>query len=251
MAGEYGDAETALREGMTRCRQRPDLAETPSPAGTPAGVNLAMNLSVVVTTRGDLDGGRRAAAERLALARRVGNPFMLAAALVYEAWRARLVGEVDAVLAAADEAMALATEFPFWLAWAAALRGWARARGGEVDDGLSAVRGSIAVLEGAGVRTVSPSLRAAEADALLRWGRREDGLDAVATGLAGSAVTGAHAWDADLLRLRGELELAGNGANLAAAEAALTQARDLARRQGAGLTEQRAAAALGRLGTTS
>jgi class 3 adenylate cyclase/tetratricopeptide (TPR) repeat protein len=247
MRGDYRQAEVVLERGIAPCRVDPTLATKPLPHGAVTGVNLLMNLAVVKTARGDLAGGSAAAAEGLAIARGVGNPFVLAAALVYHGWRGVLAAEVPAVEAAADEALARSAEIPFWATWAAALRGWARGRGGEVETGLQAIENAVTGLEQAGVRTVTPMLLSLAADLLLEAGQAEAGLRVTERALTAADLTGARAWDAELGRLRGELTRLGNGARADAAESILRQALELARSQGAELTEQRTEAALRQL----
>jgi len=243
MSGDYPGAAAALEAAWEPCQRDPTLAEATSGGGSVRGTNVLMNLAVVRTTQGDIAGGRRAADDGVALARRLKNPFNLAAGLVYEAWRAQIAGEVDAVEQAASEAVSLSAEFPFWGAWGAALAGWATARSGQADEGLTPLRGSITALEQAGVRTVSPSLLALEADALLHNGRVAAGLEAVQAGLEAAEVSGSHGWDAELLRIRGELELTSPSTS-DGARTSLTEAVTLARRQGARLTAERAERAL-------
>lgn len=239
MGGDYPGAAAALEEAIAPCRADVALAEATSGAGSVRGTNLLSNLAVVRTSQGEVEAGRRLSEESVTLARRMKNPSNLAAGLIYEAWRAQLAGDVAATRRAAEEALGLSAEFPFWAAWGTALRGWADARSGRADEGLAALRGSIAALEQAGVRTVSPSLLAAEADALLADGRIEAGLEAAAGGLEAARVSGSHGWDAELLRLRGELELTQPGGE-ARGRATLAEAVRAAKERGALLTVERA-----------
>lgn len=247
ISGDYRAAESTLDAVYRRCLDQPGLLERPSALGSVTGVNLMMNLALVTTVRGEVEKGRLIAAAGLDLARRAENPSVLAGALVFEAWRAQVTDDVDTARRAAEQGQEVSTDLPFWGALAAAFHGWARARGGQGREGLSTLQVAIAGLQGAGVRTITTSLRALEADVLHGEGLREEGLAAVNAALADSQVTGAHAWDADLFRLRGKLELLGNPPDHAAAEAALAAAVRIGREQGAVLAESRAGSAIARI----
>lgn len=84
------------------------------------------------------------------------------------------------------------------------------------------------------------------ADACLRHGATEDGLEVIAEALALADATGARLWNPEFHRLRGEFLLARAGATEAAAEAAFLEALATARGQGARSFELRAAASMSR-----
>ena len=84
------------------------------------------------------------------------------------------------------------------------------------------------------------------ADAHLRRGDADAGLDVVEQALSHGRETNERWWDADLHRLRAELLLAG-GAEAGEAEAALRRALEIARGQQARSLELRAARTLARL----
>jgi predicted ATPase len=90
-----------------------------------------------------------------------------------------------------------------------------------------------------GFRLAVPSDRGLLAQACLTAGRLDEGLCAIEEGLASSKETGQAFWDAELLRLRGEL-LAASGAPTDEVRRGLQEAIDVATRQGATALVRRA-----------
>ena len=133
--------------------------------------------------------------------------------------------------------------FAYRLAMGRVLRGWAQAAGGaaegvqEIVCGLRASRATGAQLE-------DPLYLGLLADAHLRTGAAAAGLEAVDEALEIATRERARYYDAELLRLRGELLLAA-GRPIADAETELRAALAVAREQGARSLELRAALALG------
>jgi predicted ATPase len=84
-------------------------------------------------------------------------------------------------------------------------------------------------------------------DGYSKWGRAEEGLGCIATALARSAQSGEHSYDAELLRLRGEMLLAANPSASGEAEDSFRSAIDLARSQDAKSWELRATTSLARM----
>jgi adenylate cyclase len=136
--------------------------------------------------------------------------------------------------------------YPFHYAVALTLRGWARVVEGGVDEGLEQIRRGLAMHEAAGAAIERPYGLGLLADALLRAGRRPEGLAVVDEALATiERRARAFFWEAELHRLRGEL-LVGEGA-MDDAVASFQGALTVASRQGARSLELRAATSLCRL----
>ena len=134
--------------------------------------------------------------------------------------------------------------YDYRVAMGRVLRGWAHAAGGrangvdEIVCGLQASRATGAHLE-------DPFYLGLLADAHLRAGDPDAGLEAVGEALAIATRERAHYYDGELHRVRGELLLA-RGDAPALAEAAIRDALAVARQQGARALELRAALALAR-----
>src|SRR5262249_56450642 len=101
------------------------------------------------------------------------------------------------------------------------IRGWARAADGRID-GLEEIAVGLRASRATGARLEDPFYLGLWADAHLRVGTPEAGLGAVEEALEIAARERAHYYDAELLRLRGELLLAAGQAS--DAEAAIREA---------------------------
>jgi len=188
------------------------------------------------------------ASHALRLARQLGQPFSQAIAATYLALLQQLRADPATFRGQAEEALGLATEFKatYYRAWAAILVAYAETLVSPEATGLTRLRSAIESFKETGARLRLPYYLALLADAHLRKGEAEAGLDVVEEALSRGRETNERWWDAELHRLRGELLLTG-GAEAAEAEAALRRALEIARGQQAKSLELRAARALARL----
>jgi predicted ATPase len=183
--------------------------------------------------------------QALRLARQLGQPFNQAIAATYLALLQQLRADAATFRRQAEEALGLATELnaTYYRAWAAILVAYAETLGRRDTAGLTRLRSAIESFKEAGARLRLPYYLALLADAHLRAGDADAGLDVVDEAMSRGRETNERWWDAELHRLRAELLLAG-GAEAAEAEAALKRALDIARGQEANSLELRAARAL-------
>lgn len=183
-------------------------------------------------------------AERLA--QELGQPFNLVYALCFRAAITSTIGDREAQEEAAARVVAIAEEqeFPFFAGMGRMFWAGARAlRSGDpsaLDDYL---RGS-ALAAGTGTRGGAPLFISLLAETQGALGSPADALATVEAGLSLAAETGQPYWDADLLRVRGEL-LADTEAQRA--ESDLRRAMDIARAQGSRWFELRAERSLAAL----
>jgi predicted ATPase len=215
-------------------------------AGDPGVVTLAYaawNLWAL----GWPDRALASAREAVALARQLGHPFSLAQALFYETAAHWLRRDVTARRARAAETIALsqAQGFPLWLGVGRAFDAAARVAGGE-PGAVADLGAGLALAADTGSQAGAPALSDLIGEAYLAAGQLVEARDAVDTGLALAAQTGQQFFDADLLRLQGELVLADRGA-AADAETLFRRALGTARAQEAQSFELRVATSLARL----
>jgi DNA-binding SARP family transcriptional activator len=191
------------------------------------------------------DTAFEAASHALRLARQLGQPFSQAIAATYLALLQQLRAGPATFRRQAEEALGLSTEFKatYYRAWAAILVAYAETLGNPEPTRLAQLRSAIESFKETGARLRLPYYLALLADAHLRTGEADAGLDVVEEALARGRETNERWWDAELHRLRAELMLAG-GADAAEAEAALQRALEIARGQQAKSLELRAARAL-------
>ncbi len=180
-------------------------------------------------------------------ARAAGHPFNLAMTLYFAGWLRMLLGDDDAAAGCAAEVAALASgRFPLYALISAnlgALLGARRSAGPR--PAIEDLRRTTEEWGAAGNGLFLPRLLCSLGEAMGRAGESKAGLEAIGRGLAQSARSGERVWDAESLRVRGDLLKALSRKT----EAARAYARSLAvaRRQGALSFELRAALSLGRL----
>jgi DNA-binding SARP family transcriptional activator len=183
-----------------------------------------------------------------ALARVLGHPFSRAYAEVtatqfyLEAGDGRRAGECVDVL------IALTTEqsFPVFGAMASVWLGVLMAEQGEAEAGTARIRHGIAAYSATGGTIMLPQFYGYLARAYLRDEKVEEGRTAVAEGARVMERTDERFYEAELLRLDGELLLADH-ADADEAATLFQAALDVARQQQARSLELSAAASLGRL----
>jgi class 3 adenylate cyclase/tetratricopeptide (TPR) repeat protein len=203
----------------------------------------ALNLCVL----GFPDRALSRAGEAVALARRIDSPLSLAFALLYETLVHQIRREVALQRERAAEQMALCQThaLPFWLGLARTLHAHARVAAGEREAVADLLPGLVES-GGTGARGGAPGLLVIVADAQLAAGQLSEARGTAEGGLALAAQTGQHFMDAELHRLRGEIDLAGGGA-IADAEMLFQRALAIASEQEAKSLELRAATSLARL----
>lgn len=185
--------------------------------------------------------------EALERAREVAHPYSLGYALVHDMCCNQYLGQVETVLARADEAVALSTEknFPNWLIAGMVLRGWAMARKGEAEQGAAQIRDMTALWRSFGSELCVPYFLTLLAEAYAAGGRDDEARAAVDEALELAARNEDRWYEAEMHRLSGDLALRGDDGERA--EACYRRAVEVAQGQGARLLELRAAVALARL----
>ena len=158
----------------------------------------------------------------------------------------QVTGEVDTVESHAERLTSLALELraDFWLGIASAYHGWVRAARGDATTAIPLIRDGIARFRASGGAS-----RLTNYLTLLATAHRIGGEDAEALALIGDASaearrTGEGRWLAEIQRMRGEILVSMPPPDLAAGEASLRAAVELARAQGAKGWELRAASSL-------
>jgi adenylate cyclase len=201
-------------------------------------------------TTGDVAAAYSVQKEALLLAERSGRPFTLAQALTFSAFVLLLEREWAEAGKRAARVLALADEygFPRWRGRGLIVHGCVLVEEGDAARGLAEIREGLDRLSRSGLRLGHSLHLSLYADACLRAGRLDEGLTAVAAGLAHCQETSERIFEPELWRLRGEI-LARRGrsggqsraAKAADAQACFEKARALARAHGAPMLERRVA----------
>jgi adenylate cyclase len=185
--------------------------------------------------------------QTLALARSVNQPITLAFAIILAERIRVLRGELNEAVALGDEAIALCREYGLAqeMEWARCFQALAYAHLGRADEGVEQLKDSLAAMDRIKAGLLRSTFLANLGEALLKAGRYDEGLRAVADGFVASEKTLERCDVAELHRVRGELlrQLA----RIDEAEESFRAAIAVARPQGARAFELRAATGLARL----
>jgi predicted ATPase len=249
--GDFAAARAHMEQGLARYDPRQHRGRTFG-YGYDPGMGLLGLGATALHLLGYPDQARQRSREAVALARERAHPYGLAWALARATCVDLLRRDAQAARARADELVTLATEqgFPSFAAAGTHLQGIALAAQGRVAEGLGRLREGFTAWRATGAQVMTTWALAALAEVLGQAGQGEDGLAAVAEGLAFARDKGEHFSEAELHRLRGELLLLRPKAPppvQAEAEACFRQALAVSRRQQAKSWELRAVMSLGRL----
>ena len=216
-------------------------------AGDPEAMVLSL-ASWVLWCRGYPQRARRRSEEALTLAHTLSQPYSLTLVSIIASQLHKFLREGAAARNTAEKAVEIATQsgFGLQLAQATVHRGAGLVELGKFEQGVSEVKRGIDAVEATGALPRSMYL-ALLGEGYSKWGRVDEGLACIATALARSAKSGEHSYDAELLRLRGEMLLAANPPASGEAEQSFRSAIDLARSQDAKSWELRATTSLARM----
>ena len=214
--------------------------------GADTGVAVMTHEALAVWALGYPDQARQKMEAAMACARSLEHPFTLAFALYFSAWLFKLCGEDAAVRDATAEAVKICDEygFPFWGLSSAGLRGSTLLEPADAEHGIAAMRSALTTYEASGAELCRPALLCLLATSLARTGHPDQGLEVLAQAFAAMEKSQERWWQAEALRLRGELLLMLPGDQAAEAQAAFEEALAVAGRQQAPSWELRAAASL-------
>lgn len=245
--GRFDQAKAYLQEAKSlydpQRRSSPGLPYTQDP-----GITARIMLARVLWILGELDQVETLLAEAIAMARELEHPFTIAFTLATASWVYSTLQDTHQTLRLTEEAIELSIKYSFEvpLAWAISFQGWALAEQGEREgigrlvEGLSAAQRSKASLN----HTYTLSLLA---EKHLQNQQIADGLLAIQQAQELAVVQGELCWQAELLRLKGELLLAQSDQFIVAAEQCFSEAMKVAQDQHAKMLELRAATSLARL----
>jgi predicted ATPase len=182
------------------------------------------------------------------MAREIEHPYTLVFTLLFLSWLYSTARNAKRTRELADEAIAVSTQYSFelGLAWATASQGWALAETGH-EEGLGTLLHGLAAFRATGARIHDTCTLALLADIYLRHNRTDEGLDAIEDAQKLAVPGGELFWQAELLRLKGELLLGQSTPSVQAAEQCLCEALKIAQDQHAKMLELRAATSLARL----
>jgi len=207
----------------------------------------AYYMVLVAAVSGYPDTALKRSREALSAARRSSDPDSIGVALHCHASLIWVLGDPRMALGTAEELLALSAEhdMPLLMLIGSCWRGWALAAHGQVEEGITALQRARAASAEAALVLLMVLHVLAE---VYLWGRRSDeGLDAVADGLAQVRKTGAGSLEPELHRIKGDLLLLQGPPNAVEAERCFRQAVKITRDQSNRLWKLRATTSLARL----
>ncbi|MBV9377244.1 MAG: hypothetical protein JO320_19705 [Alphaproteobacteria bacterium] len=199
--------------------------------------------------RGYPDQARRALDDGIHQARRSVHRHTLAYALIYRGLTATSARWADETKEAADELVSLTREhgFALFLGYGLLLQGGSLIIRGAAQAAIERIRESTATMRTTGVTRTDPMVLGFVAEALAIEGDLAQGIGTLTAALEAAETSGAHWADAELHRLRGELQSRLPSADWTEVEASFRKALAIARDQGSRGFELRAAVSLAHL----
>lgn len=197
--------------------------------------------------RAQPDRALESAVRGVRMARERQHAFSLALALCFGGSLHQLLGDPGSVRTIAEEVIPLASEhgFPVWRGWGGSLLGWSLAHTGEEARGVELLQRSLTEVAETGSTLGGPAALLMLAEAQRTARRFGDAAVTAASALALADQQAECAWNAELLRLRGEALAAERGSGDPEAETCLRRALETARSGESIAYELRAAVSLG------
>jgi class 3 adenylate cyclase/predicted ATPase len=247
--GELEAAQRHVEDGLAYYQAHPgSVPVTPYSAHHPAVCGHVWG-AIIFWLRGYPERARRHADQAVSLAHEVGHSPSVIFALGHKANVHQIAREVTPTLEVAEAAMTIAEKegVPLFESWARVARGWALAHLGQAEQGVAQIREGLAMASATGAEMWRTYNLAQLAEACGKAGRIDDGLEVIAEALDVVQEKGERWWEAEILRLRGELLLKRNPSGLAEAKTSFERAIEIARKQGAKSSKLRTTISLARL----
>ena len=248
-AGEFRTAQRHAEEGVSHYERERDHHLTYTYSGHDPGMCARAFGSLSLGQLGYSDRALALCRDGLALAEGLAHPFTVAIALWATGILHQLRREPDETREVGGRMIHYCSEkgLRTMVPIGKVFRGDALAWHGEFAEGIAQMREGITELRSIGTLFSLPSFFAALASACARCGHIGEGLAAVEEGLAMTRVGGDRFSLPEIHRIKAKLLLARSVVDRDAAEAALSEAIEVARGQTARLLELRAAMSMARL----
>ncbi len=245
--GEFALALAQFEQGLAHYQRQPDFPYWQNfgqHTGQVCSIYVAMSLWLL----GYADQAERRIQEALVLAEKLAHPFALTLAQTMAGYFFYLTGNVAGVRAHCEIGFRYATHqrLEYWNGTLLMAHGWALAMDGEGETGVAEIRQGLTVWLATGAELVRHAYLAMLAEAIGKAGQPTEALHVLDEALAAVPSSGQFL-EAELYRLQGELLLAENPNQAAAAACAFVRAIAIAQQQGAKSLELRATLSLSRL----
>ena len=219
--------------------------------GQDPGIAARLHLARTLWFLGEVEQVEPLALEAIGRARELEHPFNRVYTLCLLSWLYSTIRNAQRTLDLTGEAIALSTQYGFelGLAWSTTFHGWALAEQGR-EDGLGMLINGLSATRVTGANINNTLSLALLADLYLRKNRIDEGVSAIEEARKLAVPGGELFWQAELLRLKGELLLGQSGPSVPAAEECFREALKIAQDQHATMLELRAATSLARFWKT-
>jgi class 3 adenylate cyclase/predicted ATPase len=248
--GEFAECWRHAQEGISRYEPGTHQLHVSRYGGHDPGVCCRIHGALAQWALGCPQQALALSDAGIALARQLGHPATLAFAHLFGAFLRQRLGDGGAA-----EALALATVdicrehnlLPHIMNAALVVHGWALVASGRGEKGAGLIRQALAALEAIGAQKRLPYYLALLASAVGRLGQGREALLLLAAALERAQSTGEHWWDAEILRLRGDLLSRGPSGDRSEGERCYHEALAIAETQHAQAFKLRCATSLARL----
>ena len=216
--------------------------------GKEPGITARTYLARTLWILGEVEQAEPLALEAIRMARELEHPYTLVFTLVFLSWLYSTAHNAKRTRELTNEAIAVSTQYSFelGLAWATTSQGWALAET-EHEEGLGTLLHGLSATRVTGARIHDTCTLALLAELYLRKQRIGEGLGVIEEAQKLAVPGGELFWQAELLRLKGELLLGQSDPSVHAAEQCLCDALKIAQDQHAKMLELRAATSLAKL----
>jgi len=210
-----------------------------------AGGCCRMFQALALALHGELVAACATSQAAVRLSEELDHPLSQALALFFAAMLQQIIREPAAARHYAERSVSLATEHGFAMvrAFASCIASWARVVNGEHESGIAGIRAALHAAQATGTKQLQAYFFGVLADACLHAGRAAEGVAAVHSGLEAARSTHERFFEAELLRLEGELARS-NNTDTEQCTALLERAVEIAKEQAAHLLELRALTSL-------
>jgi len=247
-----GNFEQALQYLESDKNDTPDSETLPSTLVSycqDARVATLSNASIVLWLLGYPDQALERAKQALDLAKRLSHPFSQAYALHFFGTLSQLRGDREATLQHADAQIALSETygFPFWTATGKMLKAWCGSNNNTLDQACADFQQAFEDYKASGTHLAKSYFQSILAEMLLKAGHLNDAQQIIEKALQESAATDEKFFNAELVRIKGEIAVADPKIDSITAETFFTSAIELAKTQNAKSLVLRISTSLARL----
>jgi class 3 adenylate cyclase/predicted ATPase len=245
--GDFAAARHHLEQALSDPKHGPHLVST-SIRGPESRVLNLCYLAWTLFIQGRCAEGLSRCVESIEVAGQLAQPYDIVVAHGNACYTHQFRRDMHAVATNAGIVMSLAEEqgFAAWLSLGRIFQGWFLTQIGDLDAGLPMIEQALAEHRATGERLEVPYFFGLLAECYGKAGRPKDGLRMIGEAMDMARTTGEAWFDAELLRLQGELHLSASPGGIAEAVAYFESALTLARMQGSRLWELRATLSLAR-----